>query len=86
MYERVQKPELTDSFIDETVKISALKRWAEPSEIGEFIMFVASEKAQFITGAVLEIDGGLCSNAMPAPANILDQLSKLEPQSHGISL
>jgi NAD(P)-dependent dehydrogenase (short-subunit alcohol dehydrogenase family) len=85
MYERVGKLDLTDSFIEQTQKISALKRMAEPSEIGEFIMFVASEKAQFITGALLDIDGGLCCNAMPAPDNLQEQLLLLEPQSHGIS-
>lgn len=84
MYERVQKPELTDSFIESCLKSTSLKRMAESSEIGEFIMFIASDKAQYITGACLDIDGGLCSNSIPAPDDIYEKLSALEPQSHGI--
>ena len=36
-----------------------LKRVAEPQEIAETILFLASEGAGYITGAVIPIDGGL---------------------------
>ena len=36
-----------------------LKRVAEPQEIAETILFLASEAAGYITGAVIPIDGGL---------------------------
>jgi NAD(P)-dependent dehydrogenase (short-subunit alcohol dehydrogenase family) len=38
-----------------------LKRFAEPREIAEAMLFLASEEASFITGAVLPVDGGYTS-------------------------
>ncbi|MDP1795524.1 MAG: SDR family oxidoreductase, partial [Acidimicrobiales bacterium] len=36
----------------------AIKRMAKPEEIADAIVFLASERAAFITGATLAIDGG----------------------------
>lgn len=35
-----------------------MKRWGRPEEIAEAIVFLCSEKASFITGTELCIDGG----------------------------
>jgi len=35
-----------------------LNRLCEPSEVGELVLFLASEKASFITGSCYRIDGG----------------------------
>lgn len=40
------------------VKQSLLGRVAEPKEIGEVICFLASDKASFVTGQTLLVDGG----------------------------
>jgi len=32
---------------------------AEPSEIGEMIAFLASDRAAFVTGSVIQVDGGM---------------------------
>jgi len=35
-----------------------LKRLAQPSEIADLVVFLASERASYITGAVFQVDGG----------------------------
>lgn len=43
----------------ETIKAAhPMKRLGEPSEVAEAILFLASDQASFITGAVLPVDGG----------------------------
>jgi len=36
-----------------------LGRMAQPSEIAECIVFLASSRASFVTGSVMSVDGGL---------------------------
>ena len=38
-----------------------LGRVGEPSEIGDLVVFLASDKASFMTGEVVTIDGGLAA-------------------------
>uniref|UniRef100_A0AC34FZ71 Uncharacterized protein n=1 Tax=Panagrolaimus sp. ES5 TaxID=591445 RepID=A0AC34FZ71_9BILA len=35
-----------------------LKRWAMPEELGEFMLFMASDKASYMTGQIINVDGG----------------------------
>uniref|UniRef100_A0AC35FE84 SDR family oxidoreductase n=1 Tax=Panagrolaimus sp. PS1159 TaxID=55785 RepID=A0AC35FE84_9BILA len=46
--------------IDKAVKNYSipLGRWASPSEMGEFLVFMASEKASYMTGQCINVDGG----------------------------
>ena len=39
-------------------KTIPLRRFAEPSEIAELVMFLVSEKNSYITGEIITIDGG----------------------------
>ncbi|HEU4387216.1 MAG TPA: glucose 1-dehydrogenase [Blastocatellia bacterium] len=46
------------SFLEHSKETHPLGRWGEASEIAELIFFLASEKAGWITGAIVSIDGG----------------------------
>lgn len=44
---------------DEIKESIPLKRWGTPSEVADLCLFLASDKAQYITGETIKIDGGL---------------------------
>jgi NAD(P)-dependent dehydrogenase (short-subunit alcohol dehydrogenase family) len=39
-------------------KLQALKRWGKPEEIGYAAVFLASNKAAFVTGQKISVSGG----------------------------
>jgi NAD(P)-dependent dehydrogenase (short-subunit alcohol dehydrogenase family) len=48
----------TDAGRDYTLKMQALKRLAQPDDIGSVVAFLASDAARWITGEVIHVDGG----------------------------
>jgi 3-oxoacyl-[acyl-carrier protein] reductase len=47
-----------EAIISEWAESIPLKRLAKPEEIANLVVFLASEKASYITGAVIQVDGG----------------------------
>lgn len=47
-------------FVEEETSKYHMKRWADPKEIADAIVYLASDKASYITGHVLVADGGHC--------------------------
>lgn len=44
--------------IEETIRLSTMRRMGKPSEIAKTVLFLASEDASFITGQIIRVDGG----------------------------
>lgn len=56
------KTDMTDDLDEETLKATIpAKRFGEASEVANLIAFLASDKASYITGEVININGGLYS-------------------------
>lgn len=51
--------EMTEAFGDEITEQIPLKRLGKPEEIAELAVFLASDRADYITGEVIKADGGL---------------------------
>ena len=51
---------LSDKVKESLMNLIPLKRTAKPEDIANAIAFLASEKAYYITGQVLTVDGGMC--------------------------
>jgi 3-oxoacyl-[acyl-carrier protein] reductase len=45
--------------VEELVREVPLRRYGKPEELADAIVFLASERASFITGATITVDGGL---------------------------
>jgi 3-oxoacyl-[acyl-carrier protein] reductase len=46
-------------FINKTVNSLMIKRIADPKEIANVIMFLASNLSSYITGQTIRVDGGM---------------------------
>ena len=56
------KTDMTQDLKEEDLKsLIPMQRFGEPDEVADAIVFLASPKASYITGAVLSINGGLYS-------------------------
>lgn len=51
--------DLPQEQLSEYKKLVPMKRFGTPEEIADAVLFLASKKASYITGSVLEINGGL---------------------------
>jgi NAD(P)-dependent dehydrogenase (short-subunit alcohol dehydrogenase family) len=68
-YERFMTPEAARELLDSVNAFHPLGRHGQPEDVVEAILFYASERAHWITGTTMPIDGGVLAarNAPPAP-------------------
>ena len=52
--------DLPKDFVESETAKYHMGRWAEPKEIADVIVYLASDKATYITGQVIVLDGGHC--------------------------
>ena len=52
--------DLPKEFVDQETSKYHMKRWAEPEEIADTIVYLASDNATYLTGQVIVLDGGHC--------------------------
>ena len=52
--------DLPKEFVESETSKYHPKRWTEPDEIADVIIYLASPNATYITGQVLVLDGGHC--------------------------
>jgi 3-oxoacyl-[acyl-carrier protein] reductase len=50
--------------LDLLAKRIPMRRFGEPADVGSMVAFLASERARYITGAVLQVDGGLIQSVV----------------------
>ena len=50
---------LGEKFKEETKKAIPLKRLGKPEDVANVVAFLASEDADYITGQVIQVDGGM---------------------------
>ena len=50
---------LPDSVKEEAVRQIPLGRFGEPEDIAQMAVFLASDRAGYITGQVISVDGGI---------------------------
>ena len=50
---------LDDKLVKKTVEMIPLGRWGQAQEIANVVTFLASDKASYITGQTIQVDGGI---------------------------
>ncbi|MDQ3182159.1 MAG: SDR family oxidoreductase, partial [Actinomycetota bacterium] len=67
-YERFMTPEAARAVLDSVNAFHPLGRHGQPEDVVEAILFLASERAGWITGTTLPVDGGVLAARSPAVA------------------
>ncbi len=67
-YERFMTPEQARAVLDSVNAFHPMGRHGQPEDVVEAVLFLASEKAGWITGTTLPVDGGVLAGRSPAAA------------------
>ena len=67
-YERFMTPEQARTVLDSVNAFHPLGRHGQPEDVVEAVLFLASEKAGWITGTTLPLDGGVLAGRSPSAA------------------
>lgn len=59
-----KKRQKVDQITKELVDQIPLKRIGKPEELADMVVFLASEKASYITGSIIQVDGGFVKGLM----------------------
>jgi len=59
MFQPDQMDQISDGLSDKLKRAIPMKRFAQPREMAEAILWLGSDKASFVTGHALPVDGGL---------------------------
>lgn len=51
--------DLSDEQLKEYKKVVPMRRFGKPTEVADAVLFLASDRAAYITGSVLDVNGGL---------------------------
>jgi NAD(P)-dependent dehydrogenase (short-subunit alcohol dehydrogenase family) len=51
-----------EEFSHDMLKRTSMKRWGQPREIADAVLFLSSDRASFITGETIVVDGGYLHN------------------------
>lgn len=57
-HELMAKGAFPESWVEETRKMLAVKRWGQPEEIGYAVSWLASSRAAYVTGQQINVSGG----------------------------
>ncbi len=53
---------------DRLLDTLTLRRWGEPAEVADLLLFLASDASRYITGTLLDVSGGKLATQIPARA------------------
>jgi 2-hydroxycyclohexanecarboxyl-CoA dehydrogenase len=59
--ERSMGKEKSEALLQKILKAYPLRRFAQPEEIADMVVFLASNRADFVTGQVISVSGGYCT-------------------------